>query len=67
MRYTVSLHLKNVIVNGIVMADDGKKNVENAFATTRRRIKLMETYGADALRLYLINSGLVKAEEQKLY
>lgn len=26
---------------------------------------LMETYGADALRLYLINSGLVKAEEQR--
>ncbi len=25
----------------------------------------METYGADALRLYLITSGLVKAEEQK--
>src|SRR5210317_1124971 len=25
----------------------------------------MEEYGADALRLYLINSGLVKAEEQR--
>jgi len=25
----------------------------------------METYGADALRLYLINSGLVRAEEQR--
>ena len=26
---------------------------------------LMNQYGADALRLYLINSGLVKAEEQR--
>ena len=27
--------------------------------------QLMETYGADALRLYLINSALVKAEDQR--
>ena len=27
--------------------------------------ELMETFGADALRLYLINSGLVKGEEQR--
>ncbi len=55
---------KNVIVNGIVMAEDGKK-----MSKSRRNFTppdgLMETYGADALRLYLINSGLVRAEEQR--
>ncbi len=55
---------KNVIVNGIVMAEDGKKmskRLQNYTAPDA----LMEEYGADALRLYLINSGLVKAEEQR--
>lgn len=55
---------KNVIVNGIVMAEDGKKmskRLQNYTAPDA----LMEAYGADALRLYLINSGLVKGEEQR--
>lgn len=55
---------KNVIVNGIVMAEDGKKmskRLQNYTAPDA----LMENYGADALRLYLINSGLVKGEEQR--
>ncbi|UXI04176.1 isoleucine--tRNA ligase [Photobacterium sp. TY1-4] len=55
---------KNVIVNGIVMAEDGKKMSKRLKNYTAPDI-LMETYGADALRLYLINSGLVKAEEQR--
>lgn len=55
---------KNVIVNGIVMAEDGKKMSKRLKNYTAPDI-LMEQYGADALRLYLINSGLVKAEEQK--
>lgn len=55
---------KNVIVNGIVMAEDGKKMSKRLQNYTPPDI-LMETYGADALRLYLINSGLVKAEEQR--
>lgn len=54
----------NVIVNGIVMAEDGKKMSKRLKNYTAPDI-LMEKYGADALRLYLINSGLVKAEEQK--
>ena len=55
---------KNVIVNGMVLAEDGKKmskRLQNYTAPDT----LMEDYGADALRLYLINSGLVKAEEQR--
>ncbi len=55
---------KNVIVNGIVMAEDGKKMSKRLNNYTPPD-QLMEEYGADALRLYLINSGLVRGEEQK--
>tara|TARA_B110000093_G_scaffold5253_1_gene5097 strand:+ start:4793 stop:7921 length:3129 start_codon:yes stop_codon:yes gene_type:complete len=55
---------KNVIVNGIVMAEDGKK-MSKRLKNYTPPDDLMEVYGADALRLYLINSGLVRAEEQK--
>lgn len=55
---------KNVIVNGIVMAEDGKK-MSKRLRNYTPPDELMETYGADAVRLYLINSGLVKAEEQR--
>ena len=55
---------KNVIVNGIVTAEDGKK-MSKRLKNYTAPDTLMETYGADALRLYLINSGLVKAEEQR--
>ncbi|MFY0664947.1 MAG: isoleucine--tRNA ligase [Natronospirillum sp.] len=55
---------KNVIVNGIVMAEDGKKMSKRLQNYTPPDI-LMEEYGADALRLYMINSGLVKGEEQR--
>ncbi|OFZ24633.1 MAG: isoleucine--tRNA ligase [Bdellovibrionales bacterium RIFOXYB1_FULL_37_110] len=55
---------KNVIVNGIVMAEDGKKMSKSLKNYTAPDL-LMEEFGADALRLYLINSGLVRAEEQR--
>lgn len=55
---------QNVIVNGIVMAEDGKKMSKRLQNYTPPDL-LMEEYGADALRLYLINSGLVKGEEQR--
>lgn len=55
---------KNVIVNGIVMAEDGKK-MSKSLRNYTPPDELMEEYGADALRLALINSGLVKAEEQR--
>ena len=55
---------QNVIVNGLVLAEDGTK-----MSKSKRNFTppddLMERYGADALRLYLINSGLVRAEEQR--
>ena len=55
---------RNVIVNGMVMAEDGKK-MSKRLKNYTPPDELMETYGADALRLYLINSGLVRAEEQR--
>ncbi|TGO44619.1 hypothetical protein BOTNAR_0781g00030 [Botryotinia narcissicola] len=52
---------KNCVVNGIVLAEDGKK--------MSKRLKnypdpgiVMDKYGSDALRLYLINSPVVRAE-----
>lgn len=53
---------KNVIVNGIVLAKDGRK-MSKRLKNYTAPDELMEQYGADALRLTLINSGLVKAEE----
>lgn len=53
---------KNVIVNGMVLAKDGKKMSKRLKNYTQPDI-LMEMFGADALRLFLINSGLVRGEE----
>jgi isoleucyl-tRNA synthetase len=54
----------NVIVNGIIAASDGKKMSKRLKNYTPPDI-LLEQYGADALRLYMINSGLVKGQEQR--
>lgn len=53
---------KNVIVNGMVLAADGKK-MSKRLRNYTPPDELLENFGADALRLFLINSGLVKAEE----
>jgi len=55
---------RNVIVNGMVMAEDGKK-MSKSLRNYTPPDELMEAYGADALRLYAINSGLVRGEEQR--
>ncbi len=52
---------KNVIVNGLVLAEDGKKMSKRLKNYPDPR-EVIETYGADALRLYLINSPVVRAE-----
>jgi len=54
----------NVIVNGMVMAADGKK-MSKRLRNYTAPDALMAEYGADALRLYLIDSNLVKGEEQR--
>ncbi len=55
---------RNLICNGLVLASDGKK--------MSKRLKnypepglIFEQHGADALRLYLINSPVVRAEALK--
>ena len=55
---------KNVIVNGLVLAEDGRK-MSKHLGNYTDPVELMDKYGADAMRLYLINSGLVRAEEQR--
>ncbi|WKZ25046.1 MAG: isoleucine--tRNA ligase [Patescibacteria group bacterium] len=52
---------KNVIVNGTVLAEDGKK-MSKRLQNYPDPIILMNQYGADALRLYLLASPVVLAE-----
>jgi len=52
---------KNVIVNGLVLAEDGKKMSKRLKNYPEPSI-IFEKHGADALRFYLMNSPVVKAE-----
>ncbi|PHH77810.1 hypothetical protein CDD80_191 [Ophiocordyceps camponoti-rufipedis] len=52
---------KNCVVNGIVLAEDGKK-MSKRLKNYPDPVLVMEKYGSDALRLYLINSPVVRAE-----
>lgn len=52
---------ENVIVNGIVLAEDGKKMSKRLQNYPDPEI-VMEKYGADALRLYLLSSPVMLAE-----
>jgi isoleucyl-tRNA synthetase len=53
---------KNVIVNGLVLAEDGRK-MSKRLKNYPDPVHVMDTYGADALRLYMINSPIVRAED----
>ncbi|KAL1978204.1 hypothetical protein VTN31DRAFT_1063 [Thermomyces dupontii] len=55
------LPFKNCVVNGIVLAEDGKK-MSKRLKNYPDPIHIINTYGSDALRLYLINSPVVRAE-----
>ena len=52
---------KNCIVNGIVLAEDGKK-MSKRLKNYPDPTVVINKYGSDALRLYLINSPVVRAE-----
>lgn len=52
---------RNVIVNGLVLAEDGKK-MSKSLKNYPDPSKVIHSYGSDALRLYLINSPVVRAE-----
>ena len=55
---------KNIIVNGLVLAADGKK-MSKSKGNYPDPMKIFDEYGADALRLYLCNSPVVRASELK--
>ncbi|KAI1136218.1 isoleucyl-tRNA synthetase [Hypoxylon sp. FL0543] len=52
---------KAVIVNGLVLAEDGKK-MSKSLKNYPDPKTVIDQYGSDALRLYLINSPVVRGE-----
>ncbi len=53
---------KNVIVNGLILAEDGKK-MSKSLKNYPDPSEVLDRHGADAVRLYLISSPAVKAQE----
>jgi isoleucyl-tRNA synthetase len=53
---------KNVVVNGLILAEDGKK-MSKSLRNYPDPMLLLGEHGADAVRLYLIDSPAVKAQE----
>jgi isoleucyl-tRNA synthetase len=53
---------ENVIVNGLILAEDGKK-MSKSLKNYPDPYDMFDTVGADALRLYMIHSPVVRAEE----
>jgi isoleucyl-tRNA synthetase len=52
---------KNCVVNGIVLAEDGKK-MSKSLKNFPDPMVVINKYGSDALRLYLIDSPVVRGE-----
>ncbi len=52
---------QNVIVNGIVLAEDGKK-MSKKLQNYPDPMEMVDTYGADSLRMYLLSSPVMQAE-----
>ena len=55
---------KNVVVNGLVLASDGKK-MSKRLKNYPDPMNVVRSYGSDALRLYLLNSPATKADVLK--
>ena len=53
---------KNCIVSGLVLASDGKK-MSKSLRNYTDPMEVINTFGADALRLFLIHSAVVKADD----
>ncbi len=56
---------KNVVVNGIVLAEDGKK-MSKRLQNYPDPMAVFDKYGADVLRLYLLSSPVMAAENLSL-
>ncbi|KAJ8445295.1 hypothetical protein Cgig2_024501 [Carnegiea gigantea] len=52
---------RNLICNGLVLAEDGKK-MSKRLKNYPAPSEILNEYGADALRLYIVNSPVVRAE-----
>ncbi|KAK9864727.1 hypothetical protein WJX84_010606 [Apatococcus fuscideae] len=52
---------KSLVCNGLVLAEDGKK-MSKRLKNYPDPMEVVNEYGADALRMYLINSPVVRAE-----
>ena len=52
---------KNVIVNGIILDEKGKK-MSKRHRNYTQPLDLIDQYGADSVRLYMLNSPLLRAE-----
>jgi len=52
----------NVIVNGIILAEDGKK-MSKSLKNYPDPMDVVNKYGADAIRFYMMNSPAVQAQE----
>ena len=55
---------RNVVVNGLILAEDGKK-MSKRLKNYPDPTKMLDSYGADAIRLYMIYSPVVRAENLK--
>lgn len=53
---------RNVVVNGLVLAEDGKKMSKRLKNYTSPDL-LLDRFGADSVRLYMLNSSILKAED----
>lgn len=53
---------QNVVVNGIILAEDGNK-MSKRLKNYPDPNKVMDEYGADAVRLFLLTSGAVEADD----
>jgi isoleucyl-tRNA synthetase len=53
---------KNVIVNGLVLASDGQK-MSKRLRNYPDPMEVVEKYGADSLRYYLLSSSVIRAED----
>jgi len=52
----------NVIVNGTVLADDGRK-MSKSLQNYPDPKHIFDAYGADAMRFYMMNSPVVEAQD----
>lgn len=57
-----SIAFKNVVVEGVILGTDGRKMSKN-YGNYPDPKELLETYGGDALRLYLMGSPVMHGED----